>query len=270
MGDLDMGYREHPAKLNRRRRRRVKSQLAFGGKSKACTRCGGAYRQQKKAEDGYCSDSCRFAARIEGGSRMVETDTDKTRRQNMFENRDPDEKTSPTFTTPRPCVECGEVFYAMAGWVCAECERELVASAKNWKDPDTYFDAENPGYKIYRIRYWVLNVPDLSVPYDYHGRTGNIKMRDRLMGEYSFRARFPELHKPGVEVEEEVDLVRSFPWSADGRDRAVVAEMIEILESAINPETITMNKQLVPEFTQARNWKTIEAARRQIARQGLG
>ena len=273
----DQGYREHPASVARRERRatlltvgggekrkrkeqerkskpakrRPVSQLREGKLLAACDRCGGAFYQRKKVGDGYCCDECRFAVRIEGGHDMTETDTEKT-------------------WTPRTCVDCGLVFYAIAGWVCDDCQLERAAHRAEWKDPDSYFDEENPGYKIYRIRYWVAGVPDLSLPYDYHGRTGNIKIRDRIRGEYSFKKRFPELHKQGVAVDEEVDIIRSFPWSADGRDRAIVAEMIAILESAIDTETITMNTQLVPEFTRSRNWKTIEAARRQLARQELG
>ncbi len=200
---------------------------------------------------------------------MIELDTKETIRRNRYRKPEPETKNEADPPTPRECGICGDTFYASAGFVCSQCKEERDARrSEKWEDPDEHFDPKDPSYKIYRRRLWIRHW-EYPNPYDYIGRTGNERIMQRICGEYSFTKRFPELLLPSVE-EDDVLIIRKFPWSVDGSDRSAVAEIVEILDSAIDPNTVTLNWQYVPKkMRQVGKWKAAQKIMRSAA-MGLG
>lgn len=238
-----------------------------------CERC---KREMTPRSDGFrlCHrKNCREIGqhRLHGGGSRLTLKTTQTARRNLYNETARSNAETPAFpeapvATPRECGICGESFYAVTGFVCDDCDDARAVNRETWEDSDTFFDGDDPGYKIYRARHWIP-LPDFPHPYDYIGWTGRMRMRERILGEYPYLKRFPELETPGVEYD--ITVLRRYPWSVEGHDQSVIAEVIEILESAIATDTVTLNYHYVPKDVRMRDWGVFKTLRRQLARQGL-
>lgn len=178
---------------------------------------------------------------------MIETTTDETKRRNLFSKKTQAKDDDTIRPTPRDCRDCGRSFKAIAGFVCKKCEKNSTPAEQEWRDPDEY-DPNDPGYKVYRIRYLL---EDEEKPYDYIGWTGKEKMAARLTDTYAFYKRFPQMSS----TEGEIKILYRFPWSKVGREDSQLMEIAQIILSALDPDTVTLNWQHVG---RAVRWKALQ------------
>lgn len=193
---------------------------------------------------------------------MIETTVDETRRRNLFAGKEERGVTPASEKSWRDCEGCGTPFLALHGFLCRTCKKQVAAAlagGDKWEDSAEY-DPEDPGYKIYRIRYWPQDA-DEDKPYDYTGWTGQMKVATRVSSGYAYLKRFPQLATADVEV----SILHRFPWSREGREDSLLREIAEIILSCQNPETVTLNWQYVSRGTR---WKAMENLRRSLAAGG--
>lgn len=172
---------------------------------------------------------------------MLVTDTSKTSPKNYFAKDEPANAHPPVDATKRRCKRCERTYWAVSGAICPKCldidlQIELKRKHREKKLNPYERDPDNPGYKVYSIRYKV-KTKNGWVIYEYIGMTGQISLARRIAGGYAFHERFPALEQ----LEGEVKTLYQFPHDREGFLKARIVEFACIVLSAVAPSDVTYN-----------------------------
>ena len=172
---------------------------------------------------------------------MLVTDISKTSPKNYFAKKEAANARPAVEATKRLCKRCERTYWAVSGHVCPKClDIDIKIEVERKRRQKTLYpfqkDLEDPGYKVYSIRYKVKTKKGWIV-YEYIGMTGQISLARRIAGEYAFHKRFPALEQ----VEGEVKTLYRFPHDREGFLKARIVEFACIVLSAVAPSDVNYN-----------------------------